>query len=166
MAISIVLMMCRFFLFLRVVAILNILRVLEDFISIIMTDSTGFLLVYFSVYFSLILDQLKTTIENIIEEKEDFSKIDEWLITIAKIQKQIKIANNLLSPCLINIFSFSILFIIIFWSLIHSLVDYNSNFSIRTLWPLIAIYVIRLFIWCLFADNMNQKVLKFDLIYN
>ena len=147
-------MLCRFFLFLRVFTTSSILRVLEDFLSEILTDSTGFLLVYFSLYFSIIFEQLDKS----IREGQNFRQIDEWFITIASLQKQIKIANSLLSPCLLIIFTYSMIFLILFWVLIQNLVDYDSKFSIQNVWPLLVIYVIRLFIWCLFVDQMNQKV--------
>ena len=134
----------------------HLIRASEDFFSEVMADTITFLLIYFSNYITIAVEELNASLKDKFKKNEiDFDGIHQ---TIIKIQKIIKKANNLLSPCLILVFITNIFFIVTFWFLIENMADHAMQNKFIKLIPLLSLYIIRLFFCCMFVDRMNVKV--------
>ena len=136
----------------------HIIRGFEDLFSEIMSDQTGILLIYLSHYISIIIAELNEYIEKSFELEINDIDFDYLYEKITKIQKLIKRANSLLSPCLIITFMFNLFFLMFIAFFIQHSPLTESKFNLKNFWPLIFIFVVRIFIWCLFVDKMNEKV--------
>ncbi|CAG2110009.1 unnamed protein product [Medioppia subpectinata] len=130
----------------------NCLKIFEDCATEVMTDSTGFLLIYFSYYLTLIIVEFTQSIR-----RSDAGNVDDVRRQVVRIETMIKVANRLLNPCLLLVFTINMFILIIFCFLIHNLINIESKFSVRVVWPLLVIYAVRMFVWCVFVDRLNQK---------
>ena len=143
------------------------LRVIEDCFSEIIFNQTGLLLIYLSHYISIIIQELNDTIKKSFEFESKEVDFDEFYERIIRIQKYIKRANSLLSPCLIVVFMLNIFFLITFGFFIQISSDSETYFNYTFVCPIASVFALKIFIWCLFVDRMNQKVFqKFSITTN
>ena len=136
----------------------DLIRVWEDIFSEIMADQTGLLLMFFSYFISIIIEELNQSIKNTTKLETNEIDFDDIYEKITKIQKIIKRVNSLLSPCLLLMFVLNIFFLITIGYFVQNYSDSLVSFTIKDVWPIILVHSLRMFFWCLFVDKMNQKV--------
>ena len=129
-----------------------------------MLDQTVFLLIYFSLYFIIIIQQLNRNLKKSLNEKTVLN-LDELHKRIASIQKMIKKANNLLSPCLLIIIIFYTFCLIIICYFAQKSLQSESRLPLTPLTFYLILTSVRLLICCIFVDRMNNKVSYLIIIF-
>lgn len=159
--VTILLIIGKLFLIERTFNLAGAIRTTEDIFSDIMIDTTGFLLIYFSLYLSIIIRQMNENIKNCLKMDLNCLDFDDLYEKISTIQKTIKLANNLLNPCLIIVFIINIFFLVAFGFFVQYFIRMESDFNMNHVWPLLIVFALRIFFWCLSVDKMNQNVNPF-----
>jgi hypothetical protein len=97
----------------------SVFRIIEDSASEVLLDQTGFLLIYFSLYVTSIIQEFNAKLKHSFSSRNYVYNFKQLRNTIANTQKIINKINRILSPCLLLIFSLSTVIIIFFCSNLH-----------------------------------------------
>jgi hypothetical protein len=136
----------------------SVFKIIEDSASEVLLDQTGFLLIYFSLYVTSIIQQFNVKLKHSFSSRNCVYNFKQLRNTIANTQKTINKINRILSPCLLLIFSLNTVIIIFFSSFLLKSFATDSQLRKNIFLPYVIMTTIRLLVCCVFVDRMNQKV--------
>jgi hypothetical protein len=135
-----------------------VFKIIEDSASEVLVDQTGFLLIYFSLYVTSIIQEFNEKLKQSFSRTNSVYNFKELRNTIVNTQKIINKINRILSPCLLLIFSLNTFCIVFFCSFLHKSFVTDSQLPINIFLHYSIMTAIRLLVCCVFVDRMNQKV--------
>jgi hypothetical protein len=135
-----------------------VFKIIEDSATEVLADQTQFLLIYFSLYVTSIIQEFNSKLKHSFSSTNCVYNFKQLRNTIVNTQKIINKINHILSPCLLLTFSLSTVIIIFFCSFPYKSLATDSQIQGNIFLPYSIMIATRLLLCCVFVDRMNQKV--------